>query len=82
MEVRLDDKVVRLDRKVFHKMVLVLNALDEGWTVKKTTDPLVQSSYVFTKKHEGRRECFTDEYLTNFIRDNLDIRRLLDEPSN
>jgi hypothetical protein len=74
MEIQLDDKVVHLDKKIFHKMVLILNALDDGWTVKSH-----DTSYVFTKKHEGRRECFTDEYLTDFMRNNLDIRRVLEK---
>ena len=74
MEIHIENSTVSLDRAVFHKMVLVTNALNDGWTVKKTAD----SSYVFTKKHEGRRECFTDAYLTDFMRDNLDIRRVLE----
>jgi hypothetical protein len=77
MEVRLEDRVVHLDRRVFHKMVLIQNALDDGWTVKKTGENT--STYVFTKKHEGRRECFTDEYLTDFMRNNLDICRVLEK---
>lgn len=76
MEVQLDDKVVHIDRKIFHKMVMMLNAIDDGWTVKKTGG---DTSYVFTKKHEGRRECFTDEYLTDFMRNNLDHRRVLEK---
>lgn len=76
MEVRLEDRVVHIDRTIFHKMVLIQNALDDGWSVKKTVD---NASYVFTKKHEGRRECFTDEFLTDFMRNNLDVRRVLEK---
>ena len=76
MEINVDDRCVHLERSTFHKMVLINNALNDGWTVKKESQ-----SYVFTKKHEGRRECFTEDYLTTFLRDGLDIRRVLDPKS-
>jgi hypothetical protein len=43
-----------------------MNALENGWTVKK-----IQNSYVFTKKHENRREIFQEDYLETFIQKNL-----------
>jgi len=53
---------IQMDRKQFQKMVFITNALDQGWSVKKS-----QESYIFTKKHEGRREIFQENYLENFI---------------
>jgi hypothetical protein len=53
---------IQMDRKQFQKMVFITNALDQGWSVKKSQD-----SYIFTKKHEGRREIFRENYLENFI---------------
>ena len=43
-------------------MIFIMNALDQGWSVKKSQD-----SYIFTKKHENRREIFQENYLENFI---------------
>ena len=53
---------IQMDRKQFQKMLFIANALDQGWSVKKSQD-----SYIFTKKHEGRREIFQENYLENFI---------------
>ena len=57
---------IQMDRKKFQKMVFITNALDDGWTVKKSHD-----SYIFTKKHENRREIFQENYLENFIFENI-----------
>jgi hypothetical protein len=43
-----------------------MNALDFGWTIKKSED-----SYIFTKKHEGKKEVFHENYLESFIKTNL-----------
>lgn len=45
-----------------HKMRFIMNAIDSGWTVKKHQD-----SYVFTKKHENKREVFMENYLEKFV---------------
>jgi hypothetical protein len=49
------------------KMIFIFNAIERGWTVKKAED-----SYVFTKKHERRREVFREDYLENFIVTNFE----------
>ena len=49
------------------KMLFIINALERGWTVKKSQD-----SYIFTKKHENRKEIFMENYLEKFVGDNLD----------
>ena len=46
----------------------LMNALDNGWTVKK-----IEDQYVFTKKHEGRREVFMADYLEKFIEKNMGL---------
>ena len=55
------------------KMIFVMNALEKGWSVKKR-----DGSYVFTKKHEGKREVFLDTYLETFVRTSLNMNHLLD----
>ena len=49
------------------KMLFIINALERGWTVKKSQD-----SYIFTKKHENRKDIFMENYLEKFVGDNLD----------
>jgi hypothetical protein len=43
-----------------------MNALENGWKVKKRKD-----SYVFTKRHEGRRNIFKEGYLERFLVENM-----------
>jgi len=56
----------------FHKMLFLFNAVDQGWTIKKRND-----SYYFIKNHEGKKEIFSDEYLSTFMKDHLDINKIL-----
>ena len=63
---------VQIDNIKFQKMMFLYNALNDGWTVKKKN-----GSYIFKKNHEGKKEVFLDTYLTTFMKDNLDIRKLL-----
>ena len=57
---------VFLDRLKYQKMMFIMNALDFGWTIKKSRD-----SYIFTKKHEGKKEVFHENYLESFIKTNI-----------
>jgi hypothetical protein len=57
---------IKMDRKHFQKMMFLNNALNDGWTVKKSAE-----NYIFTKKHENKREIFQENYLENFIISNL-----------
>jgi hypothetical protein len=65
---------INVDNVKFRKMLLIFNAVNEGWCVKKKND-----SYVFTKKHENKEEFFLDSYLSSFLKTNIDsdIHRLL-----
>ncbi len=57
----------------FQKMLLLFNAVENGWTLKKRKD-----SYVFTKAHEGKKEVIHESYLSNFIKTNSeDLSALL-----
>jgi len=51
-----------IDEKTIRKMRFIVNAIDKGWSVRKRDE-----SYIFSKKHEGRKEIFRDVYLDNFI---------------
>lgn len=55
------------------KMIFIMNALEKGWSVKK-----IEESYIFTKKHEGKREVFCENYLEKFVKSNFDTSILND----
>ena len=61
-----------VDFQKFQKMAFIYNALDEGWQVIKKTD-----RYIFTKKHEGRKEVLSDDYLKKFIVKNFSLDKLI-----
>ncbi len=48
------------------KMSFINNAIDAGWAVKKRND-----KYIFSKKHENKKEVYLDTYLQQFIEANL-----------
>jgi len=56
------------DMQTIRKMAFIFNAVNDGWTIAKKID-----SYHFTKKHEGRKEVYSDAYLKEFIERNMDI---------
>ena len=53
---------IKIEKPVFQKMMFLTNALEEGWSIRKQKD-----SYIFTKKHENKREIFQEDYLENFL---------------
>jgi hypothetical protein len=55
-----------VDKIQFQKMFFIMNALDDGWSVKKSQD-----KYIFSKKHENKIEVFQEEYLATFILQNM-----------
>jgi hypothetical protein len=57
---------IKLEKATLRKMLFIMNALDQGWSIKKSQD-----SYIFTKKHENRRENFQENYLEDFLISNF-----------
>ena len=66
-----------IDFQKFQKMAFIYNALDEGWQFVKKTD-----RYIFTKKHEGRKEVFLDSYISEFLKDNDYLKKLTSLTNN
>jgi hypothetical protein len=64
-------KNIEINQKKFQKMVFLTNAIDDGWTIKKSGD-----SYIFSKKHENKKEVFQKTYLEKFILSNQDINTM------
>ena len=55
-----------MNKEQLHKMIFIHNALDKGWSVKK-----INNLYIFTKKHEDKKELYLDNYLKKFIKENM-----------
>lgn len=68
----LEDDDIKVDIIKFQKMLLLYNAMEQGWTIKKRND-----SYVFSKSHEGKKEVFEESYLYKFMKSNLDINKII-----
>ena len=45
-----------------YKTSIILNAIEDGWIVYKKGD-----YYVFRKRHENKKEIFSEDYLRKFI---------------
>ena len=58
--------IIKINKPMFQKMLFITNALEQGWSVKKSKD-----SYIFTKKHEGKKEIFAENYLETFVASNF-----------
>jgi hypothetical protein len=68
----LENDDIKVDAIKFQKMILLYNALEQGWSIKKRND-----SYVFSKFHEGKKEVLEESYLHKFMKSNLDINKIL-----
>ena len=62
-----------IDTTTLHKMILLFNALEEGWTIHRNNQ-----SYVFSKNHEGKKEVLLDSYLLKFMKTNLNLSKILE----
>jgi len=51
------------------QMMFLYNAIQDGWTVTKK-----QQVYVFTKKHRGKKEYFSEEFLSTFVKKNASFK--------
>ena len=67
------DKNIDINYLTLQKMVFLFNALEDGWEIKKNDD-----KYIFVKKHEGKKEVFSDNYLRRFIEKNFNIDKIND----
>jgi hypothetical protein len=67
------EKIDKIEKNTLHKMILLYNALEEGWTIKRKND-----TYVFSKNHERKKEILSDSYLLKFMKTNLDLSKILE----
>jgi hypothetical protein len=69
--------ISKIDQVVLQKMVLLYNALEDGWDIKKKND-----IYIFSKKHGGKKEVFLESYLHTFMKDKFDINKIITGNNN
>lgn len=50
------------NEKTSIKETIILNAIEDGWSVQKKGD-----FYIFRKKHENKKEILSEEYLRMFL---------------
>lgn len=70
--IQLENDNVKIDNITFQKMLLLHNAVEEGWTIKKR-----KGAYVFFKNHEGKREILDEKYLMTFLKNNFDVKKVI-----
>ena len=68
----LENSNLKIDSLKLQKMILLYNALEDGWSIKYK-----DNSYIFTKKHQHKKEVLQDSYLLKFLNSNLDIKNIL-----
>ena len=61
-----EEQSIKMDYIKFRKIMFINNAIEQGWTVKKEKE-----AYIFSKKHEGKKEIYLDNYLKKFLHDNM-----------
>ena len=74
LEDYLETNKIKINPITFKKMNLIYNALEEGWSIKKQN-----TSYIFTKKHENKKEIIEDSYLLKFMKSNLELNKVIDK---
>ena len=55
-----------IDFITLQKMKFIYNALESGWLVESKNN-----KFIFSKKHEGKKEIYLHSYLDEFIKNNL-----------
>lgn len=64
-------KTFEIDYITLQKMTFLYNAIETGWKVKRE-----DNSYVFTKKHNGKKEIYNDSFLKTFIQANMNVKNI------
>ena len=71
MDIYLDNNDI-IDKITLTKMSFIFNAINDGWNVEKLQNIDSQEcKYIFRKKHENKKEIFSNNFLENFIQKNL-----------
>ena len=77
MDIYLDNSNYEFDKIKLSKMSFIYNAINDGWTVEKQLNNN-DEKYIFKKKHENKKEIFSNNFLEKFINKNLNNKNTLD----
>ena len=72
MDIEIEENKKNIDYIKLQKMAFIFNAIENGWTIKKNG-----TNYIFSKKHEGRKEIFLDTYLKRFMEENFSFDQII-----
>ena len=62
---------INIDLIKLQQLSFIYNAIDAGWSVKKR-----DNKYIFSKKHEGKKEVYLETYLQKFVEANLNLKNI------
>ena len=62
-----------IDINMFYKMVFIYNALQDGWTIRKLSNNNIE----FKKKKTSIKNIDNEDFLDNFIKNNLKLPKNL-----
>lgn len=62
-----------IDDNILSKMIFLYNAINDGWKIEKQ-----ENMYIFRKKHEDKKEIYSEDYLEEFITNQFNIYKILD----
>ncbi len=68
------NKKVYTEKKLFSKMVFIMNALEQGWKVKKIKNR--DNKYIFSKKNDDAKDVKSESFLQLFVNDNISAENL------
>lgn len=68
------NKKVQTNKKMFNKMVFIMNALEQGWKIKKVRNK--KDKYVFYKKVDDTKDVMTEYFLESFVNDSMSADKL------
>ena len=63
---------INIDLIKLQQLSFIYNAIDAGWAVKKR-----ENKYIFSKKHEGKKEVYLETYLQKFVEANLNLKNIV-----
>ena len=63
---------INIDLIKLQQLSFIYNAIDAGWSVKKR-----ENKYIFSKKHEGKKEVYLETYLRKFVEANLNLKNVV-----
>jgi hypothetical protein len=66
ININIPTDIKNIDLIHLQKLYFINNAIESGWSVKK-----IENKYIFSKKHEGKKEVYLETYLQKFIEENF-----------